>query len=218
MNDERLMQNNNNKAICPTWITKSLFVIHCSLFLSISATAQTFTERLQKSSGTEGRVTLHQDKAIDELVNAPVVVSKKQPVSTPPTSKPADKASDKTADKASPKKDTPPAVPKADTSQENDTTAATATPRNTRRVMGYRVQAFAGRNTRNDRQKAQQTAGAIRALFPGEKVETHFINPRWLCLVGNYTTYAEAQQMQSELRKLGYSSATIIKTRVTVPL
>ena len=83
--------------------------------------------------------------------------------------------------------------------------------------MGYRVQAFAGGNSRKDRQKAEQTANAILALFPGEAVYTHFYSPRWICRVGNYPTYEEARRMLVELRKLGYSSATIVKGKITVP-
>jgi hypothetical protein len=78
------------------------------------------------------------------------------------------------------------------------------------------VQAFAGGNSRRDRQKAEQTGNQLRSLFPGEQVYTHFYSPRWICRIGNYRTYEEALKMLEEVKKLGYSSATIVKGKISV--
>jgi hypothetical protein len=84
------------------------------------------------------------------------------------------------------------------------------------KVAGYRVQAFAGGNSRADRIKAEQTGNNIKAQFADVPVYVHFYSPRWICRVGNYRTYEEAHQMLVSLRKLGYSQATIVKGKITV--
>jgi hypothetical protein len=82
--------------------------------------------------------------------------------------------------------------------------------------MGYRVQAFAGGNSRADRQKAEHMGNSIRAQFPNVPVYVHFYSPRWICRVGNYRTYEEAHQMLVSLRNMGYTQATIVKGKITV--
>ena len=102
-------------------------------------------------------------------------------------------------------------APHADT----DTTT-TSQPRRAYKTTGYRVQAFAGGNTRRDRQKAERTGNAMRQLFPGEDVYVRFYSPRWVCRVGNYRTYEEAHDKMMEIRKMGYESATIVKGKIIV--
>ncbi len=84
------------------------------------------------------------------------------------------------------------------------------------KVNGYRVQAFAGGNSRKDRQQAEQVGNDIKASFPGVPVYVHFYSPRWICRIGNYRTYEEAHQMLQSLKKMGYSQATIVKGKITV--
>ncbi len=84
------------------------------------------------------------------------------------------------------------------------------------KITGYRVQAFAGGNTRNDRQKAEQIGSNIKMNFPDQPVYVHFYSPRWICRVGNYKSFAEANRMLKAIRKLGYSSASIVKGKITV--
>ena len=81
---------------------------------------------------------------------------------------------------------------------------------------GYRVQAFAGGNSRKDRQQAEQVGNQIKNNFPGVPVYVHFYSPRWICRVGNYRTYEEAHQMLLSLRKMGYSEAVVVKGKITV--
>ena len=85
------------------------------------------------------------------------------------------------------------------------------------KVSGYRVQAFAGGNSRKDRLQAEQIGNEIKSHFAGVPVYVHFYSPRWICRVGNYRTYEEAHQMLLSLRKLGYTQATIVKGKITVP-
>lgn len=88
--------------------------------------------------------------------------------------------------------------------------------RSARKITGYRVQAFAGGNTREDKQRAQQIGDAIKMKHPDQPVYVHFYTPRWICRVGNYRTYAEANNMLSAIKKMGYKGATIVKGKITV--
>ena len=220
------MKNRTKCKTNATWQSRwivlfSLFAIHCSLFVSFAG-AQTFTQRIQQTVKGEGTVTIHQSKEIDDLVNAPVSPTKKteaapqqkQQEKQEKQEKQQEKQTDKSAAQNS---NTTPANTASSAPEKDTLEVAQTIPHRTRKVMGYRVQAFAGGNTRSDRQKAEQTANAIRTLFPTEAVYTHFYNPRWICRVGNYPTYEEARRMLKELRSLGYSSATIVKGKITVP-
>lgn len=88
--------------------------------------------------------------------------------------------------------------------------------RGSRKVTGYRVQAFAGGNTRDDKQRAQQIGNAIKMKFPDQPIYVHFYSPRWICRVGNFRSYQEAQSVLKQVRAMGYKSATIVKGQITV--
>ena len=88
--------------------------------------------------------------------------------------------------------------------------------KNSYKVDGYRVQAFAGGNTRADRQQAERIRTELKMKFPDQPVYVHFYSPRWICRVGNYRTFEEADAMLHQLRKMGYSAATIVKGKITV--
>ena len=176
--------------------------------IPMGAGAQTFTQRLQKQpSAGQGSVTIHQSDSIDKLVNTTVLTTTKSSTTT------------KTS------------TPSATTTTSKSTAIATATQpvetpdttnlsqkmiRNGHKVMGYRVQAFAGGNSRKDRQKAEQTRNSIKSHYPNVPVYVHFYSPRWICRVGNYRTYEEAHQMLVSLRELGFDQATIVKGKITV--
>lgn len=118
--------------------------------------------------------------------------------------------------KARPQTDTAKARPQTDTAEADTVATTTTTPRHSYKTTGYRVQAFAGGNTRNDRQKAERTGNAMRQLLPGEDVYVRFYSPRWVCRVGNYRTYEEAREKMLLIRKLGYETATIVKGKIIV--
>ena len=88
--------------------------------------------------------------------------------------------------------------------------------RNSYKVTGYRVQAFAGRNTKADKLKAEKIGNAIKMKYPDQPVYVHFYSPRWICRIGNYRTYEEANQMLRLIKEMGYSAATIVKGQITV--
>ena len=196
------------------------------------ANAQTFTQRVQQNTRAgEGKVTITQDKAIDDLVNGQKAEDKAvakpaatKPAATKPTAanKPAD---NKTGDKTGAQKSESEKAREQLASileMDGDTATAPIIIDNRRKVMrgvkvdGYRVQAFAGGNQRKDRQKAEQVGNTIKNNFPDEPIYVHFYSPRWICRVGNYRTYEEAHQMLLNIRKLGISGASIVKGKITV--
>ena len=102
------------------------------------------------------------------------------------------------------------------TSPTSTTKPATTKPTTTKPINGYRVQAFAGGNSRKDRQQAESVGNQIKSSYPGVPVYVHFYSPRWICRVGNYRTYEEAHQMLLSLRKMGFSEAVVVKGKITV--
>lgn len=204
---------------------------------AVTAGAQSFLERLQKPVRNQGTVTVHQDAAIDKLVNGPytapatkkVQQTNNEKTTTASTDqkkttvKPAtvtdNKPKSNTADKQNTMAKNEPE--KASAEQQKDTSAADddarkKVMRNSYKVTGFRVQAYAGGNTRQDRQTAEQVGNNIKANIPGEPVYVHFYSPRWICRVGNYRTYEEAHQMLLAIRKLGYKQASIVKGKISV--
>ena len=176
----------------------------------MTASAQTFTQRVQqKGKAGEGTVTITQDKAIDDLVNGPA------------TQLP-EKNADEAAQKAEQQKNRELTLKRRESYR--DTTTVDLSSIDTRKkvmrggmkVNGYRVQAFAGGNQRKDRQKAEQIGSTIKASYPREPIYVHFYSPRWICRVGNYRTYEEANEMLQNIRKLGISGASIVKGKITV--
>ncbi|MBO4821707.1 MAG: SPOR domain-containing protein [Prevotella sp.] len=87
---------------------------------------------------------------------------------------------------------------------------------NSKRVTGYRVQVFAGGNTREDRAKASEVGEKLKAQIPGQPIYVHFYSPRWCCRCGNFLNQEEATKMMKKLNKLGYKSACVVKTTITV--
>ena len=173
----------------------------------------TFTERLQKSNTGEGKISVTQDKSIDALVNGASAVTK-QPENIKPEQKekvtpPKDKADDKEKEKVAPK-DNEAVVVVPDTVDMHKKVMKGY------KVNGYRVQVFAGGNSRNDRLKAERTGENIKSTFPGVPVYVHFYSPRWICRIGNYRTYEEAHEVLRRVKQLGYDSAIIVKGKITV--
>ena len=188
---------------------RALTIVLCAGCWLAAGAQTTFTQQLQQSKTGEGKVTVTQDKSIDELVNnpslAPVTPAKTQPTITKPGEK-ADKTSLLQKD----------ANPQTDTTVLPDSVDLRKKVMKGQKVNGWRVQVFAGGNGRNDRLKAQRTGDEIKTLFPNEPVYVHFYSPRWICRMGNYRTYEEAHDMLTRVKQLGYPAAVIVKGKITV--
>ena len=190
----------------------------CIGYICAADAQSSFTQRLQQSKNGEGKITVTQDKAIDELVNGPVVTAPTRTKTTTTQQKPTE-TQQKTTEKPAEKKEL---EPKAVAVEHHDTTTIDAPEEIQKKIMkgvkvaGYRVQVFAGGNTRKDRVKAERIGSEIKSLFPGVPVYVHFYSPRWICRMGNYRTYEEAHAVLERVKNNGYQSAIIVKGKITV--
>lgn len=178
-----------------------------------AAQAQTFTQRLQQKGTARGTVTIHHDDAIDALVNG-TASSSSTSTKAAEEAKATGTARESGSKKQTEAREDVASQQTATQSQDNDTRKKVIV--NGTKVDGYRVQAFAGGNTRRDRQEAERVGNDIKLSFPDEPVYVHFYSPRWICRVGNYRTYEEAHQMLLKVKEMGYEKATIVKGKITV--
>ncbi len=82
------------------------------------------------------------------------------------------------------------------------------------KVDGYRVQVYAGTNTRMSRLEAERIGSEIKNKFPDHKVYVHFYSPRWICRVGDFKTYESANSFLNRVKGLGYNDAKIVKGKI----
>ena len=68
-------------------------------------------------------------------------------------------------------------------------------------TVGYRIQIYAGGNTRFSKEEAQKAAAYIKDNYPEIPVYADFVAPRWVCRVGDYKTIEEADQVMRMLKK-----------------
>ena len=68
-------------------------------------------------------------------------------------------------------------------------------------TIGYRIQIYAGGNTRYAKEEALKAAQYVKTKFPEIPVYTEFVAPRWVCRVGDYNTIEEADQVMRMLKK-----------------
>ena len=179
--------------------------------------AQTFLDRLKKPAKDKAVVTVTQDAAIDKLVNGDItakttVVNKKEHAASTKKESAHSASTKKESAHSASTTTTPPAS--SSTIDEPDMSKKVM--KNSSKVTGYRVQAFAGGNKRNDRQAAENVGNAIKRRFPEQPIYVHFYSPRWICRVGNFRTYEEAHAMLVEIREMGYKQASIVKGKISV--
>lgn len=190
------------------------------------AQAQTFLDRLKKPTKDKAVVTITQDAAIDKLVNGnnatnATIETKKAPANTTKKDNTASHTakSNAASNTATPSSNTATPSSNASTSHASspeEPDMSKKVMKNSYKVTGYRVQAFAGGNTRSDRQKAENVGNAIKRRFPEQPIYVHFYSPRWICRVGNFRTYEEAHAMLLEIREMGYKQASIVKGKISV--
>ena len=68
-------------------------------------------------------------------------------------------------------------------------------------TVGYRIQIYAGGNTRYAKEEAQKAADYVKEKYPEIPVYTEFVAPRWVCRVGDYKTIEEADQAMRMLKR-----------------
>ncbi len=187
------------------------FIMLTMMVCALHASAQTYLEHLQTREAGKGNVTVVESHEIDKLVNgnAPKDATAKKPVVT---------QEKKTA--TEPKHETAPKKPAHEESTVSEytpsTSVSTSTVRRTQKVTGYRIQVFAGGNSRTDKSKAESIGNKIKMEFPDQPVYVHFYSPRWICRMGNYRSYSEAELMLRKVREAGFRQASLVKGKITV--
>ena len=87
------------------------------------------------------------------------------------------------------------------------------------KARGYRVQVYAGNNSRIARQEANDVAEKIKKEFPELSVYTFFLPPRWLCRVGDYRSIEEADAVMRRLKATGhFKEVSIVREQINIPL
>ncbi len=84
---------------------------------------------------------------------------------------------------------------------------------------GYRVQVYAGNNTRQAKNEAYAVASQIKDHFPDLAVYTSFNPPRWLCRAGDFRSIEEADAMMRKLRATGvFKEVSIVREQINLYL
>ena len=89
------------------------------------------------------------------------------------------------------------------------------------KISGYRVQVYAGSNSRESRAEAYRMETKVKEYFPEYKVYTSFNNPspRWVCRVGDFRSIEEADAAMRRLKKTGvFKEVSIVKEQVIISL
>ena len=178
------------------------FVTLCMIILcsAMTANAQTYLEHLKQKNQGQGVVTVNQSKAIDELVNGKQIAPQDNKTKTTPqpqknltdTQRKNTETQHKEGTATTQHKLAPDSLKKNETTKEGNHESNTQKAENKEetdmpvvdmrkkvmrksyKVTGYRVQVYAGGNSRNDRLKAEQTGNNIKMKFPDQPVYVHF--------------------------------------------
>ena len=87
------------------------------------------------------------------------------------------------------------------------------------KARGYRVQVYAGNNSRIARKEANEVAELLKTEFPELPVYAFFQPPRWLCRVGDYRSIEEADASMRRLKATGkFKEVSIVREQINIPL
>lgn len=189
---------------------KRILFLVMIMVCALNMGAQTYLDHLQTHEVGKGTVTVHESQDIDKLVNGtcPNVIQTGKNSTTKAEKKDLSTEKTETTKKVPIQIEDDHSISSVDTSKK--------IMRNGYKVTGYRVQVFAGGNSRKDKTKAETISNNIKALFPGQPVYCHFYSPRWICRMGNFRTHQEAEAYLIKVRAAGYPQASIVKGQITV--
>ena len=162
--------------------------------LALSA-QQTFTDRLQQVVESAGRIILHQDKSITDLVNGSTKKSA-EGSGTPSRRRQIDSAM----------------------LQQPDSTAVDSLSLGTKvKINGYRIQVYFGDNSRKGKAEARYAGTRFRTYFPNQPIYVSFVSPHWKCQAGDFRTREEANEVLRQIREMGiFREAVIVKSKINV--
>ncbi len=85
------------------------------------------------------------------------------------------------------------------------------------KAAGYRIQVYAGNNTRQAKNEAYAVASRVTSYFPELETYTFFNPPRWLCRVGDFRSIEEADVMMRKMRATGvFKEVSIVKEQINI--
>ena len=169
-------------------------IVNCQLSIVNYAHAQqTFTDKLQKVMDSVGRIILHQDKSITDLVNGT-------------------RKSATTLGQRGQVDDT--------TSLYPDSLGLDSLSLGPKvKIRGYRIQVYFGDNSRKGKTEARAAGLRFRNSFPELPVYVSFVSPHWLCRAGDFRTMEEASEVLRQIREMGiFREAVIVKSKINVRL
>lgn len=89
----------------------------------------------------------------------------------------------------------------------------------TLKLRGYRIQLYAGNNSKQARNEANDVAERFRESYPNMGVYTYFRPPRWLCRVGDFRSIEEADAMMRQLKATGrFKEISIVREQIIIPI
>ena len=92
-------------------------------------------------------------------------------------------------------------------------------PQATLKARGYRVQVYAGNNSRRARTEASEVSEKVKEEFPEMPVYTFFQPPRWLCRVGDFKSIEEAHVAMRQLKATGqFKEVAIVREQIIIPI
>jgi hypothetical protein len=208
---------------------KQFVAILSFVFIGLTgAHAQTFLEDIQKQEAGQGTITVKESSDIDDLVNGKTPINVAPPKENKVQSQakvdvPVKDADDvaKNHETTVEKKEKRIVKKKVEEPTETDdenapTIARKKIVKGGKKVNGYRVQVCTGNNTREGKQKAQSAGQRVKAKYPSLPVYVHFVTPRWICQVGNFSDRKDAEKVLSGIRGMGYTGACIVAGKITV--
>lgn len=168
--------------------------------------AQTgFVEKVQKSSEGWGKVSINQESRLTRLLNGDTVIVQEKKVE--------EKNVNSEKHKIDAKKDEEKVS--VDSYEANGSVRPVKMKRY--KISGYRIQIYAGNNSRNSRVEAERVAQRFKGFFPKVSAYTHFYPPRWVCRVGDFKTAEQATAFMSQIQQLkAFSGLIVVKTAIQV--
>lgn len=170
-----------------------LLLLPCFLIFSFSYplhAQDSFTDRLQKKVDGKGTVRLHHDADIEALLFGrwhPPVPNKPQALHSTAV---------------------------RDTTMTLADSLLMGLGRKVR-INGYRVQVYAGGNSRDAKNRAYQMESQVKTFFPDQPVYTRFVSPRWICHVGDFRTHEEALELLNDMRRMGrFPEAITVRCKI----
>lgn len=102
---------------------------------------------------------------------------------------------------------------------KNSSSSAGQSGTKTLKAKGFRVQVYAGNNSRAAKNEAAALAAKVRSEFPEMPVYTYFQPPRWLCRVGDFKSIEEAHAALRKLKESGdFKEVAIVREQINIPI